>query len=178
MPRNSIFVALSVARPIHTYGRSRPRFRASTTLSCWRRGACPLMIRHWIVVASVCLGHSGVTSEKLNLDTHVGAHLQEPLDSETPDAEVRRAVRFVMTELRRLSSQYRYTTLVKCHRARAGQARMGGRNIFLDIEFDMLKGQPSRHDIIVFHDHAGAITGMAIDEFPEVTLREAMDPDV
>jgi hypothetical protein len=55
---------------------------------------------------------------------------------------------------------------------------MGGRNIFLDIEFDMLKGQPSRHSIIVFVDDAGAITGMAIDEFPEVTFREAADPDV
>src|SRR6056297_4109334 len=136
------------------------------------------MLRLWIVVAWICLVQSGVTRENLNPETHVGAELWEPLEAGTPDAIVRSAVRFVMTELRRLSSQYRYATLVKCHGARAGPASMGGRNIFLDIEFDMLKGQFSRHDIIVFLDEAGDITGMAIDEFPDVKFREAADPDV
>ena len=43
----------------------------------------------------------------------------------------------------------------------------------------MLNGhQPSRHDIIVFKDEMNVITGMAIDEFPEVKFREPPDPDV
>ena len=39
-------------------------------------------------------------------------------------------------------------------------------------------GQNSRHDIIVFKDETAVITGMAIDEFPEVKFRERPDPDV
>ena len=101
---------------------------------------------------------------------------RSPLDVEGD--EVRGAIRFVMTELRRLSNRYRYTTLTRCHGASAGEANFDGRNIFLDIELDMLRQQPSRHDIIVFKDEAGVITGMAIDEFPEVELREIPDPDV
>ena len=91
------------------------------------------------------------------------------------DPEVRGALRFVMTELKRLSNQYRYATLVQCHGAEAGEANFDGRNLFLDVEFDMLKGQPSRHDIIVFKDESAVITGMAIDEFPEVHFRERPD---
>jgi hypothetical protein len=136
------------------------------------------MIRPWIVAASVCLGHYFVTSENLNPNAHASAQFCERLIAEMSDAEAQSAIRFVMTELRRLSSQYRYATLIKCHEARAGPASMGGRNIFLDIDFDMLKGQPSRHDVMVFQDQAGAVTGMAINEFPEVTLREITDPDV
>lgn len=83
-----------------------------------------------------------------------------------------------MTELRRLSNTYRYATLTKCHTAEAGEANFDGRNLFLDIEFDMLRGQPSRHDVIIFKDEGGVITGMALDEFPEVKFRERRDPDV
>ena len=96
----------------------------------------------------------------------------------TDDREVRGALRFVMTELKRLSNQYRYATLVKCHGAEVGLANFDGRNLFLDVEFDMLKGQHSRHDIIVFKDESAVITGMAIDEFPEVKFRERPDPAV
>tara|TARA_B110001452_G_scaffold232457_1_gene209765 strand:- start:356 stop:796 length:441 start_codon:yes stop_codon:yes gene_type:complete len=93
--------------------------------------------------------------------------------------EVRSALRYVMTELKRLSNQYRYATLTKCHGAEAGAANFDGRNLFLDIEFDMLNGfQPARHDVIVFKDDGGTITGMAVDEFPEVEYREQPDPDV
>lgn len=93
--------------------------------------------------------------------------------------EVRSALRYVMTELKRLSNQYRYATLTKCHGAEAGAANFDGRNLFLDVEFDMLNGfQPARHDVIVFKDDGGIITGMAIDEFPEVEFREQPDPDV
>lgn len=92
--------------------------------------------------------------------------------------EVRGALRFVMTELKRLSNQYRYATLTACHGAEVGEANFDGRNLFLDVEFDMLRGQPSRHDVIVFKDAAGVITGMALDEFPEVKFRERPDPDV
>ena len=93
--------------------------------------------------------------------------------------EVRSALRYVMTELKRLSNQYRYATLTKCHGAEAGAANFDGRNLFLDIEFDMLNGfQPARHDVIVFKDDGGIITGMAVDEFPEVEYREQPDPDV
>ena len=81
-------------------------------------------------------------------------------------------------ELKRLSNQYRYAKLVSCHGAEAGAANFDGRNLFLDIEFDMLREQRSRHDIIVFKDAHGVITGMAIDEFPEVEFRERPDPDV
>ena len=92
--------------------------------------------------------------------------------------EVRGALRYVMTELKRLSNQYRYASLTACHAAEAGPANFNGRNLFLDVEFDTLRGQASRHDIIVFKDDLRAITGMAIDEFPEVQLRERPDPDV
>ena len=99
------------------------------------------------------------------------------LDADGP--EVRNALRYVMTELHRLSNKYRYSTLTKCHGAEAGEANFGGRNLFLDVEFDMLNGlQPSRHDIIVFKDENDIVTGMAIDEFPEVKFRERPDPDV
>jgi len=84
-----------------------------------------------------------------------------------------------MTELRRLSNRYRYATLTRCHGAEAGPADFSGRNIFLDVEFDMLRGQqPSRHAVIVFQDQDRVITGMAIDEFPEVKFRDVADPDV
>ena len=94
------------------------------------------------------------------------------------DAEVRSALRFVMTELKRLSNTYRYASLTRCHKAEAGAANFDGRNIFLDIEFDMLRQQPSRHDVIVFKDEDDVFTGMAIDEFPDVVFRETPDPDV
>ena len=95
------------------------------------------------------------------------------------NSELRNAIRFVMTELKRMSNQYRYATFTKCHGAEAGPANFDGRNLFLDIEFDMLNGkQPTRHDIIVFKDENDVVTGMAIDEFPEVRYRELPDPDV
>ena len=62
--------------------------------------------------------------------------------------------------------------------ASTGEANFGGRNLFLDVEFDMLRGQLSRHDLIVFKDETGVKTGMAIDEFPDVKFRELSDPDV
>jgi hypothetical protein len=99
-----------------------------------------------------------------------------PLDPDDP--EVRSALRYMMTEIYRLSNQYRYATLTKCHAAASGEANFGGRNLFLDVELDMLRQQPSRHDLIIFKDDTGVITGMAIDEFPQVTLREQSDPDV
>lgn len=100
-----------------------------------------------------------------------------PLETDAP--EVRDALRYVITEVKRLQSRYRYTSLTACHSAASGPANFGGRNLFLDVEFDMLRGQPSRHDIIVFKDEKQVITGIAIDEFPEVELREPHpDPDV
>ena len=92
--------------------------------------------------------------------------------------EIRDAMRYVMTELKRLSNTYRYATLKWCHAASFGEANFDGRNLFLDVEFDLLRDQPSRHDVIVFKDEGGVITGMAIDEFPEVKFRERPDPDV
>ena len=97
-----------------------------------------------------------------------------PIDS----PEVQSALRFVMTEVKRLSNRYRYASLTACHSAASGPANFNGQNIFLDVELDMLRGQPSRHDIIVFKDESHVITGMAIDEFPEVELREMPDPDL
>ena len=101
---------------------------------------------------------------------------RSPLELESE--EVRGALRYVMTEVKRLSNQYRYATLVECHSAEAGAANFDGRNIFLDVELDMLRGQRSRHDLIVFKDEAGVITGMGMDEFPEVQFREQADPAV
>ena len=101
---------------------------------------------------------------------------REALSVDAP--EVQGALRYVMTELKRLSNQYRYASLTTLHSAEAGLANFDGRNIFLDVEFDMLRGQPSRHDIIVFKDETSVITGMVIDEFPEVKFRERPDPDV
>ena len=115
-------------------------------------------------------------SAKPNPDFQGEVPEREKLSTES--SEVRGALRFVMTELKRLSNQYRYATLQQCHGAEAGAANFDGRNLFLDVEFDMLKRQPSRHDIIVFKDENDVITGMAIDEFPEVQFRERPDPDV
>ena len=42
----------------------------------------------------------------------------------------------------------------------------------------VLRGQPSRHNVILFKDGDGAVTSMALDEFPHVELREPPDPDV
>jgi len=92
--------------------------------------------------------------------------------------EVADAIRYVMTELRRLSNTYRYAALTSCHGAQTSDANFDGRNLFLDLEFDMLRRQLSRHDIIVFKDDEDRITGMAIDEFPDVKFRERPDPDV
>lgn len=97
---------------------------------------------------------------------------------EVDSPEVRDALKYVMTEMKRLSNQYRYVKLRSCHKAEAGKANFDGRNLFLDIEFDLLNGQPSRHDVIVFKDEHGVVTGMALDEFPEVRFRQRLDPDV
>lgn len=94
-----------------------------------------------------------------------------------PEPEVRAALRYVMTELRRLSNRFRYASLTTCHRAEAAEVD-GERSLFLDVEFDMLRGQPSRHNVILFKDGDGAVTSMALDEFPHVELREPPDPDV
>lgn len=99
-----------------------------------------------------------------------------PIDIESADAA--QALRYVLTEMKRLSNRYRYIRLVRCHSAAKAAANFEGSNTFLDLEFDMLRNQLSRHDIIVFRDGDGSITGMAIDEFPEVRLRELPDPDV
>ena len=99
-----------------------------------------------------------------------------PLDADAD--EVASALRYVLAELKRLSNRYRYVALVELHGAARGAATFGGSNIFLDVELDMFKGQLSRHDVIVFRDADGATSGMAIDEFPEVRLRELPDPDV
>jgi hypothetical protein len=93
-------------------------------------------------------------------------------------SEAAQAVRYVLTELKRLSNRYRYIRLISCHSATKGAASFSGSNTFLDLELDMLRNQRSRHDVIVFHDKDGSIMGMAIDEFPEVRLRELPDPDV
>jgi hypothetical protein len=121
----------------------------------------------------IASGHAAV---KPNPEFQGEAPPRTKLLVESP--EVRGALRFVMTEIKRLSNQYRYATLTRCHGAEAGEANFDGRNLFLDVEFDMLRDQPSRHDLIVFKDETGVITGMAIDEFPEVKFREQPDPDV
>jgi len=99
-----------------------------------------------------------------------------PLGCDAPLA--RDAIRFFMTEIKRLSNVYRYVSLEACHDAEVGQATFGGQNVFLDLELDMLRGQLSRHDIIVFKDEMGVVNGMAIDSFPNVEFRPAPDPDV
>jgi hypothetical protein len=109
------------------------------------------------------------------------AEVEKPPPRTSLDAdstEVRDAVRYVMTELKRLSNRYRYASLTEIHSAASGPANFDGRNLFLDLEFDMLRGQPSRHQIMVFKDEYGVITGIAMDEFPETELRERADPDV
>ncbi|KAG8467971.1 hypothetical protein KFE25_007023 [Diacronema lutheri] len=93
-------------------------------------------------------------------------------------AEVAQAIRFVVTELKRLSNRFRYATLTACHSASKAAANLNGSNTFLDLELDMLRNQPSRHDVIVFRDEDGSITGLAIDAFPEVRMRELPDPDI
>ena len=64
---------------------------------------------------------------------------QTPLDVES--ADVRGALRFVMTELRRLSNRYRYMDLIKCHSAALAAANFDGTNMFLDVEFELLRDQ-------------------------------------
>ena len=139
----------------------------------WRvRQATPL-----VRLAAVAL-LIGCTSAAVKPNPEFQGEVPPRTKLSTDDSEVRDALRFVMTELKRLSNQYRYATLTRCHSAEAGAANFNGRNLFLDVEFDMLRDQPSRHDIIVFKDETDVMTGMAIDEFPEVKFRERPDPDV
>ena len=128
------------------------------------------------VLALLCFAAGASAKASANPDFEGEAPRRSKLD--TGESEVRDALRYVMTEVKRLSNQYRYVSLVKCHSAESSDANFDGRNLFLDLEFDMLKRQPSRHDVIVFKDEARVITGMAIDEFPEVEFRERPDPDV
>lgn len=131
--------------------------------------------RVWILLLSLFAVAWGKVKPNPEFQGEVPPRSALPLDG----PEVRTALRYVMSELKRLSNQYRYATLTKCHGAEAGAANFDGRNMFLDVEFDMLNGlQPSRHDIVIFKDEGSVITGMAIDEFPEVEFREPPDPDV
>jgi len=134
------------------------------------------MRRLVLLVQLACLVCSAAAKAKPNPEFEGERPEREKLAVDDP--EVRDALRYVMTEMKRLSNQYRYVSLVKCHSAESSDANFDGRNLFLDLEFDMLKRQPSRHDVIVFKDEARVITGMAIDEFPEVEFRERPDPDV
>lgn len=127
-------------------------------------------------LVALCLLRGGDCKAQPNPEFEGERPARTPLSIDSP--EVRDALRFVMTELRRLSNRYRYASLVACHSAASGEANFDGRNLFLDVEFDMLKSQPSRHDIIVFKDEHSVITGMALDEFPDVELRSEPDPDV
>ena len=133
------------------------------------------MLRATLLVVLSLFGHS---AGKAGMNPEFGgeAPARSPIAVDEP--EVREALRYTMTELRRLSNTYRYATLTACHSAEAGPANFGGRNLFLDVEFDMLRKQPSRHDVVIFKDEHGVITGMALDEFPEVELRQQPDPDV
>lgn len=127
-----------------------------------------------LLVALLAVGALGKAKPNPDFYGDVPARTKLEVDG----SEVRDALRFVMTELKRLSSQYRYASLVRCHAAAEGEANFKGRNLFLDLELDMLRGQRSRHDIIVFKDEHGVVTGMAMDEFPDVKFRERADPDV
>ena len=96
----------------------------------------------------------------------------------TDAAEVRAALRYVVSELKRTSNQFRYAALTNVHSAVLMPANFDGRNLALDLEFDMLHGQQARHEVLVFMDEGGVITGVALNEFPDVTLRARPDPDV
>jgi len=126
-------------------------------------------------MCSLCISCAAAKAQ-MNPEFNGEPPARTPIATDAP--EVRDALRYVMTELKRLSNQYRYATLVACHSAASSEANFDGRNLFLDVEFDMLRGQPSRHDIIIFKDEFQVITGMALDEFPEVELRRQPDPDV
>ena len=98
---------------------------------------------------------------------------------DTGESEVRDALRYVMTEVKRLSNQYRYATLTKCHKAESGDANFDGRNLFLDVELDMLSGhQPSAPRYHRLQGRDERDHGDGDDEFPEVKFREPPDPDV
>ena len=136
-------------------------------------------MRQFAAVALVLLCFAAGASAKASANPDFEGEAPRRSKLDTGESEVRDALRYVMTEVKRLSNQYRYATLTKCHKAESGDANFDGRNLFLDVELDMLNGhQPSRHDIIVFKDEMNVITGMAIDEFPEVKFREPPDPDV
>ena len=128
-----------------------------------------------IVAAAVCARETAGAAAR-NPEFVGEPPARVPLDADAD--EVASALRYVLTEMKRLSNRYRYVELVKLHGAARGEATFGGSNIFLDVELDMLKDQRSRHDVIVFRDQDGATSGMAIDEFPEVRLRELPDPEV
>lgn len=129
-----------------------------------------------VLLLAACALASVLGKASKNPDFFGEAPARTPMD--TDDPEIRGALRYVMTELKRLSNTYRYASLTKCHAAASGPANFDGKNLFLDVEFDMLRDQPSRHDVIIFKDETNVITGMAIDEFPEVKFREQKDPDV
>ena len=122
-----------------------------------------MRLRAWLLGLALLLG--GVSAARPTPD---GADAPPRKNLDVESAEVKDAVRYMMTELRRLSNRYRYGTLAKLHGAASGAANFDGQNLFLDVEFDMLREQRTRHEVILFKDETGIITGMAIDEFPEV----------
>jgi len=143
-----------------------------------RAGIGRLHTRRWFALTLTYALLVGACGASQNSRLTEGRSKWQPLDAETPEPAVRGALRYVMTEIRRLSSEYRYAALVRCHSAEWEPASFNGRNLFLDVELDMLRGQLTRHRVMVFLDDDGAITGMSIDEFPHVKFREESLPDV
>ena len=140
--------------------------RSHTPLSCHAMRALLLLV--------LILRGTSEVRKNPDFDGEAPAHTKLLVDA----PEVRDALRYMMTELKRLSNRYRYASLAEVHGAASGPANFDGHNLFLDVDLDMLRGQRSRHDVIIFKDEAGVINGMAIDEFPEVELRGHPDPDV
>ncbi|KAJ1636859.1 hypothetical protein T492DRAFT_956780 [Pavlovales sp. CCMP2436] len=137
------------------------------------RFAAPLLLA--LGLAACCVGRARARATP-NPEFDGVPPVRTPLAAD--DSDVVQSLRFVATELKRLSNRYRYIKLVRCHSAARGEGSFNGSNMFLDLEFDLLKQQPARHDIVVFREKDGSIIGMAIDEFPAVRLHEMPDPDV
>lgn len=158
-------------------------------------GTCPRAVEYGAMAAGAGLESRwrlrftfALASVVVAGDVCAGKALKNPEFADTPPVRrpvdlshelVTFAVHYAHVELKRLSSTYRYARVTACHRAELAPSSFGGSNVFLDLELDMLKNQPSRHDVIVFFDRGDHdVLGMAIDEFPNVTFRELPDPEV
>ena len=99
-----------------------------------------------LVLLHACVVHAAKSSAVADADALPRTVVQ------TDSPEVHEALRYVMSEFRRMSNQFRYLTLTDVHGAVKSPSHFNGETLFIDLEFDMLRGQQTRHEVVVFKD--------------------------